>query len=97
MGDYLQYLVEFMGTLIIVYAILLTDTNPVIMGLVYFAVYTVAGDLSSGTFNPLGAIGYFMIGRLSLREMSFNLAAQIFAMQAAVISFMPIKAFIRDV
>lgn len=91
-----QYVVEFMGTLIVVYALLLTDTNPAIMGIVYFAVYTVAGEMSSGTFNPLGALAYYMIGRMSLQEFFFNFAAQIFAMQAAVISFLPIKAFIGD-
>ena len=92
-----QYLVEFMGTLVIVYALLLTDTNPAIMGITYFAVYTVAGELSSGTFNPLGVVGYYMIGRMSLREMCLNLSAQIFAMIAAVLSFLPIKAFIGDI
>ena len=92
----MQYLVEFMGTLVIVYALLLTDTNPAIMGLTYFAVYTVAGELSSGTFHPLGAVGYYMIGRMSLREMCLNLSVQIFAMIAAVLSFLPIKAFIGD-
>ena len=92
----LQYVVEFMGTLIIVYAFLLTDTNPAIMGLIYFAVFTVAGDLATGTFNPLGALAYYMIGRMSLKDLGFNIAAQAFAMQAAVISFLPIKAFIGD-
>jgi|688.fasta_scaffold876172_2 glycerol uptake facilitator-like aquaporin len=92
----MQYLVEFVGTLIIVYALLLTDTNPAIMAIVYFAVFTVAGEMATGTFNPLGALGYYMIGRMSLQEMALNVAAQIFAMEAAVISFLPIKAFIGD-
>ena len=92
----LQYAVEFMGTLVVVYALLLTDTNPEIMAIVYFAVFTVAGELATGTFNPLGALGYYMVGRMSLQEMALNIAAQIFAMEAAVISFLPIKAFIGD-
>ena len=92
----LQYEVEFMGTLVVVYALLLTDTNPAIMAIVYFAVFTVAGELATGTFNPLGALGYYMIGRMSLQEMALNISAQIFAMEAAVISFLPIKAFIGD-
>jgi hypothetical protein len=92
----MQYLVEFVGTLIIVYALLLTDTNPAIMAIVYFAVYTVAGEMATGTFNPLGALGYYMIGRMSLQEMALNVSTQIFAMEAAVISFLPIKAFIGD-
>jgi glycerol uptake facilitator-like aquaporin len=92
----MQYLVEFIGTLIIVYALLLTDTNPAIMGIVYFAVYTVAGEMASGTFNPLGALAYYMIGRMSIQELGFNIGAQMFAMQAAVISFLPIKVFIGD-
>lgn len=92
----MQYLVEFVGTLIIVYAFLLTDTNPAIMAIVYFAVFTVAGEMSTGTFNPLGALAYYMVGRMSLQEMALNVATQIFAMEAAVISFLPVKAFIGD-
>lgn len=92
----LEYLVEFMGTLIVVYALLLTDLNPAIMGLTYFAVYTVANEYSSGTFSPLGAVAYYMIGRSSLNGMLMNVAVQIFAMQAAVLSFIPIKAFIGE-
>ena len=92
----MQYLVEFVGTLIIVYAFLLTDTNPAIMAIVYFAVFTVAGEMSTGTFNPLGALAYYMIGRMSLQEMALNVATQIFAMETAVISFLPVKAFIGD-
>jgi hypothetical protein len=92
----MQYLVEFVGTLIIVYTLLLTDTNPAIMAIVYFAVFTVAGEMATGTFSPLGAVGYYMIGRMILREMCLNLSAQIFAMIAAVLSFLPIKAFIGD-
>ena len=95
--DYYQYLVEFMGTLVIVYALLFTDTNPAIMGIVYFAVYTIAGETATGTFNPLGALAYYMIGRVPLREMAMNIGVQIFAMEAAVISFLPVKAFIGDI
>lgn len=93
----MQYLVEFVGTLIIVYAFLLTDTNPAIMAIVYFAVFTVSGEMATGTFNPLGALGYYMIGRMSLQETALNIAAQIFAMQAAVISLLPIRAFMREI
>ena len=91
-----QYLVEFMGTLVIVYTMLLTDINPAIMGIVYFAVYTGADGMATGTFNPLGAVAYYMAGRMPLKELGFNIAVQLFAMEAAVISFLPIKAFIGD-
>jgi glycerol uptake facilitator-like aquaporin len=94
--EYVQYLVEFVGTLIIVYSLLLTDTNPAIMGIVYFAVYTIAAERASGTFNPLGALGYYMIGRLSLNEFLINIFAQMLALQAAVISFLPLKALIGE-
>ena len=94
--DYYQYLVEFMGTLVVVYALLLTDTNPAIMGIGYFAVYTVGGEHATGTFNPLGALAYYMIGRVTLREMAMNIGVQMFAIQAAVISYLPVTAFIGE-
>ena len=37
-----KYFMEFMGVLVLVYTLLLTDGNPVIMGIAYFAIYTLA-------------------------------------------------------
>lgn len=94
--EYFQYLVEFMGTLVLIYAFLLTDTNPTIMAIVYFAIHTLADEYATGTFNPFGCLAYYMIGRMSLNETIYNLVAQLFAMQAAVVTFLPAKAFIGD-
>jgi hypothetical protein len=48
----------------------------------------------TGAFNPLGAIAFYLIGRLTFKEMAFSLAAQIFAMLGAVFTYSPVMAFI---
>jgi glycerol uptake facilitator-like aquaporin len=97
MDSYFPYIAEFMGTLVIVYTFLLTDMNPAIIGIVYFAAYTIAGDMAMGTFNPLGALAFYALGRLTLHETVSHIFAQVMAMEFAVISFMPLKTFIGDV
>jgi hypothetical protein len=37
-----------------------------------------------------------MIGRVTLREMAMNIGVQMFAMQAAVVTFLPVTALIGE-
>jgi hypothetical protein len=90
-----KYLLEFMGVLVLVYTLLLTDGNPAIMGICYFAVYTLAKQ-TSGHFTPIGAIAYFSAGRSSFKDMMLNIAVQLFALNCAVISFRPIKTLMEE-
>jgi len=91
-----QYLIEFLGSLCIVTAILVTSANPYIMAFTYFGAYLVAEDLTTGYFNPVGAIAFYLAGRSSFYELYMNLTAQVAGMLAAIIAFLPLTAFIRD-
>jgi glycerol uptake facilitator-like aquaporin len=87
-----KYFIECMGVITIVYAFLLTDKNPAIMGMIYFAMFTIA-EQNSG-FNPLTTFGSYLIGRLPFEETLYYVAAQTVGMLAVAVSFLPIKTYI---
>lgn len=91
-----KYLIEFTGVIIILYGKLLTDANPVVMGILYFAVFTLAQNITTGFFNPLGAIAMYAFGRATLRDMIYNIGAQLLGGIATILTFSPIKVFIHD-
>ena len=88
-----KYLVEYLGVLIIITAKLLTEANPVVMGIIYFAVFTIAGHITSGYFTPLGPVAVYLLGRGTLEDVLYNLAAQIAGLLSAVFFLKPIKAY----
>lgn len=87
-----KYFIECMGVITIVYAFLLTDKNPAIMGMIYFAMFTIA-EQNSG-FNPLTTTASYLIGHLPFEETLYYLGAQLVGMLAVSISFLPIKTYI---
>ena len=89
--------IELLGVVTILYAKLLTEAHPVIMGLVYFSIFTIARDITTGYFNPLAAVATYLLGRVSLQEMIANIGMQILGMLLVVVSFTPITAFIKQV
>ena len=93
--EYYKYFMEFMGVVVVIYAILLTDGNPTVIGLCYFAVHTLYKQ-TSGHFNPLGALAYYMAGRTNLKDLLINLSVQLFAVSCAVIFFKPIKTLMQE-
>lgn len=90
-----KYTLEFMGVLVLVYTILLTDGNPVAMGISYFAIYTLAKQ-TSGHFTPIGALAYYSAGRSSFKDLMMNISVQLFALNCAVISFKPLKTLMEE-
>ena len=91
-----KYLVEFTGVIIILYAKLLSDASPVVMGITYFAVYFIAQHITTGFFNPISAIALYILGRVPLRETMYNLIVQLLGVLAAILTFSPIKTFMHD-
>jgi len=94
--DMYKYFIELLGTVTILYAKLLTEANPTVMGLTYFSVLTVAHTITSGYFNPLSAFAGYAIGRVPFQEMLYNILSQLVAMVLVIVSFTPITTFIRQ-
>ena len=92
-----KYFIELVGTTTILYAKLLTEANPTVMGLVYFSVLTIAHTITSGYFNPLSAFAGYALGRVPFEEMVYNILTQVAAMILVVVSFTPISTFMKQV
>ncbi len=92
-----QYFLEFMGVVTIIYAKLLTEADPVVMAIVYFAMFTLAKDITTGFFTPIGSLSAWMIGRVPTREFLYNVMAQLLGAIAVAVTFIPTKAYIDRV
>lgn len=83
-----------MGVVTIIYAKLLTEADPVVMAIVYFAMFTLAKDITTGFFTPIGSLSAWMIGRVPTREFLYNVLAQLLGAVAVALTFLPIKTYI---
>jgi glycerol uptake facilitator-like aquaporin len=92
---YNKYFIEYLGTMVIMTAKLLTEAHPIVMGLVYFSVYWMTRGISSGYFSPFGPYAAFILGRGEYRDMVYNFAAQFAGATSAIFLFKPLKAFIE--
>ena len=88
-----KYFVEYLGVLVIVTAKLITEADPMVMGIIYFSVFTMAGKLTSGYFTPFGPLAMYMLGRGTTQDMLYNLGAQLAGALSAIMMFKPIKAY----
>ena len=64
-----KYLLEYMGALVISYAIIFGNENPILIGLVHTAVLYIAKSLNlEGQFTPLATFCHLFLNRLDLVE-----------------------------
>lgn len=62
-----EYLIEFMGTLVLCYAIIFSHENPIIVGLAHTALLYISKSLEvENHFTPLSVVVELFLGRLSL-------------------------------
>ena len=88
-----KYFIEFLGVTTIIYAKLLTEADPPIMALIYFAMFSIAKGITTGYFTPIGSLAAWMIGRVPTQEFMYNVIAQIAATIFVAISFLPAKTY----
>ena len=91
-----QYIVEYMGTLVVLVAKLVSDADPLVMGIVFFAVFSITRGITTGYFTPFIPVTGYLLGRMTLEETMYNILAQILAGISAVILFKPVKVFMMD-
>jgi Flp pilus assembly pilin Flp len=88
-----KYLVEYTGVLVLITAKLITEADPVTMGIIYFGLFTIAGKITSGYFTPFGPLAMYMLGRGNISDIFKNLGAQLAGAVSAILLFKPIKAY----
>jgi glycerol uptake facilitator-like aquaporin len=89
-----KYFIELLGVTTIIYAKLLTEADPTIMAIVYFAMFSMAKGITTGYFTPIGSAAAFMVGRVSRQDFIYNLFAQLAGTILVAITFLPVKAYI---
>jgi hypothetical protein len=90
-----KYFIEYLGVLVIVTAKLITEADPIVMAIVYFSVFTIAGKITSGFFTPFGPLAAYILGRGTTIDMLYNLGAQVAGALSAIMLFKPLKAYIE--
>jgi hypothetical protein len=87
-----KYFIEFLGVVVILYAKLLTDANPAVMGLVYFATFSIGHGITEAYYTPLAVFAKYSLGQMTIREGMYYLLAQLAGASAIIVTFMPTKA-----
>ena len=80
-------ILEYMGTLLIVAALLFTNSNPIVVGLAYTSALFIADGKSEGFFTPLGVFAQYLLGRVSTKESIKLLAAQYTAVVSVLLLY----------
>lgn len=86
-----------MGVVTILYAKLLTEADPTVMAIVYFAMFSMAKGITTGFFTPLGATAAYLVGRAEWRDYMYNFITHILAMIAVSVTFSPTQIYIDSI
>jgi glycerol uptake facilitator-like aquaporin len=92
-----KYFIEFLGVTTIIYAKLLTEGDPTIMALVYFAMFSIARGITTGYFTPIGSLAAWIIGRAPNQDFMMNVAAQVLATLFVAVTFLPVKTYMEHI
>jgi hypothetical protein len=83
-----QYLLEYMGSLVICYALIFTHENPIIVGLAHTAVLYIAKTSElKGHFTPISVIAELLLGRLKVLDSLLLIAIHILAAFSIVLIY----------
>ena len=64
----MNYLVEFIGTLIFIFMIIVTK-NPLMIGLTLTTIIIIGEKISGGHFNPAVSVAMLYLGKLNISDL----------------------------
>ena len=83
-----RYLVEYMGALVITYAVIFSHENPLLVGFAHTSVLYIAKSLEiEGQFTPLATICHILLNRIDFYEALKILATHILAAFSIVLVY----------
>jgi hypothetical protein len=92
-----NYLIEYIGTLLICTTILLTNANPILVGLAYTSALYIGEGLSRGHFSPLTLFIHYILKHITLSDALKLLAVQLSAALSVTVLYVPFgQGFIRS-
>tara|TARA_Y100000593_G_C4043054_1_gene206121 strand:+ start:185 stop:442 length:258 start_codon:yes stop_codon:yes gene_type:complete len=72
----MNYLVEFIGALILIFMIIVTK-NPLMIGLTLTTIIIIGEKISGGHFNPAVSVAMYYLGKLNIDDLLPYIVAQI--------------------
>ena len=90
-----KYFIEYLGILVIVTAKLLTEADPAVMGVIYFATLMMTKGISTGFLTPFGPLATYILGRGDAQDTMYNLIAQFSGAVSATLLFKPINSLLE--
>ena len=94
---YNKYLIEYMGTLVVITSLVISEADPIVMGIIYFSVFWMTSGLTNGYFNPLGPLVILLLKRGEVQDMIYNLLSQIAAAVSVYVLIQPVTVFINQI
>jgi len=91
-----KYFIEFLGTLVFVFAHVFTYANPYVMGIVTFAIYMIGHSANAIYFSPLSVTASYFLGRIPITETLYTILSQFIAVALIVVTFQPLKSFVEN-
>jgi hypothetical protein len=85
-----EYLLEYIGTLLVCAAVLFTHENPILVGLAHTCATYIGGDRVKGAFSPVTVISRFAMKRLTLKESIKLIAIQVAAGLSIALLYIPV-------
>ncbi len=90
------YIAEYMGTLVITTAFLLTHGDPFAMGIIHFAVFWMTQEYLNTFFIPFGSLAFYALGRILLKDALISVAVQLAGTLSATALFRPVVTLMQD-
>jgi aquaporin Z len=75
--DFVSLVAEFLGTFLLVLAVLASGGNAYVIGLTLVVIVLLTGKLSGAHVNPAISFAMFMKGSLSVKELGGYVVAQL--------------------
>lgn len=89
-----RYFIEVLGVVTLLYAKLLTHSDPAIMGLVYFSMLTIAKGITTSYFSPMAGIVSYSMGHMPFDDLWFNILSHMIGTALVIISYHPVHHFL---
>jgi hypothetical protein len=88
-----KYFIDFLGTLVFLFAHVFTYANPYVMGIVTFAVYMIGSPMDAVYFSPLPVSVSYFLGKMSTEDAIYAVLSQYVAVVLIILTFKPLKVF----
>lgn len=93
--DFYRYFIEAWGVIVILYAKLLTNADPIVLGFTYFACLFFARGITTSYFSPMSGFASYAMGHMTGDDLMYNLLAQLMGTLAVIITYLPVHSIIK--